>query len=365
MYIIYMETVAFVQTILRYVLHIQPLFISHDNVKISQFMNKNKDKLVWNAVPTLFDFPNPPPFLVGKGPPPNPKQPISTSGIYEIPEDFVNYKKYSIAGGDLCVKNGVVPHIFNYQLPRTLTHVKECQTNFTSSSDTELLHSPLSSNCVKDLVDKVTVKNSPGVEIQQYDTNADPEPTWLSLEVKTIKEESKDSPSSVFNHYDGCNEEINHENQDKDSLCNPLTPYCEIDLVDWSGTTIKKEPDAEIDQNSSEAASSSHWLSFEVKSIKQENEDSVNGVLKNCEAYPQEFDEHEDVDEAHEKSVIFSLVCHGKKNLELSEYVGEKLRSRSSKNNCLSYVSHDNVQTSSIHFLEISEFLIFVSNKLR
>lgn len=36
----------------------------------AQFMNPQKNKLIWNAIPTKFDVPNPPPQVASKRPPP-------------------------------------------------------------------------------------------------------------------------------------------------------------------------------------------------------------------------------------------------------------------------------------------------------
>ncbi|KAG1687032.1 Gastrula zinc finger protein XlCGF42.1 [Nymphon striatum] len=190
---------------------------------------------------------------------------------------------------------------------------------------------------------KAAVKNVPEVESisMHHDINAESEPTLPSFEIRTIKKEMEHSPSSVFNPYDDCNQESNHERRDKDSLCNSFTPYCEIDLVDWVGKTIKKEAGVEMEQSSSEAATSSDWLTYEVKTIKQENEDSVNGVLDNCDTYAREH-EHEDVDkdidEETYKNVMYSSmfdknVVDVKKN-----YVETKLGSRTQTND-LKYVN--------------------------
>ena len=39
----------------------------------SQFMNMLHNRLIWNAVPTRFDVPNPPPSVSCKRPPPKPQ----------------------------------------------------------------------------------------------------------------------------------------------------------------------------------------------------------------------------------------------------------------------------------------------------
>ncbi|KAG1664783.1 Zinc finger protein 271 [Nymphon striatum] len=105
----------------------------------------------------------------------------------------------------------------------------------------------------------------------------------------------------------------------------------EMDLVNWDGTTIKKEPSVEIEQISSEAATSSNLLSFEVKTIKQENEDSVNGVVYNCDAYPQVFEQEdvdEDIDEKTYKNVMYSSVFENNVDDVKENHIETKLGSR-------------------------------------
>ncbi|KAG1661715.1 Zinc finger protein 62 [Nymphon striatum] len=115
------------------------------------------------------------------------------------------------------------------------------------------------------------------------------------------------------------------------SLCIPLTSNCKMDFVDCGVTAIKNEPGVEIEQNSSEATSLSEWLSFEVKSIKQENEDPVNGVIDNCEAFPQKL-EHEDVDEDSDeetyKNVMYSSMFDKNVGDVKKNHIGTKFGSR-------------------------------------
>ncbi len=46
------------------------IFFCPGHFEQGQFMNENRNKLVWNAVPTLFSVPNPPPLVTPKRPPP-------------------------------------------------------------------------------------------------------------------------------------------------------------------------------------------------------------------------------------------------------------------------------------------------------
>ncbi|KAG1674495.1 hypothetical protein GQR58_015057 [Nymphon striatum] len=66
-------------------------------------------------------------------------------------------------------------------------------------------------------------------------------------------------------------------------------------LKQLSRTTIKNERGVEIEKNDN-VASSSPRLSFKMKTIKVENDDSLNDVINHCVSTPQEI-EHEDIDE--------------------------------------------------------------------
>ncbi|KAG1708474.1 putative transposase-like protein [Nymphon striatum] len=82
---------------------------------------------------------------------------------------------------------------------------------------------------------------------------------------------------------------------------------CDMDLVDWCRTTIKREPKVEI-EDYSEAASSPDWLSLEIKTIKEENENSAGGMIDLCDGSPQEIvAEHKVIDEGALTSSMWSL----------------------------------------------------------
>ncbi|KAG1651822.1 Zinc finger protein 26 [Nymphon striatum] len=82
-----------------------------------------------------------------------------------------------------------------------------------------------------------------------------------------------------------------------EDIYHPRNSNYNMDLVDLRRTTIKREPGVEI-ENYSESASSPDWLSVEIKTIKDENENSPSGVIDNCDGRsPQEIVEHEHIDE--------------------------------------------------------------------
>ncbi|KAG1668284.1 Protein spaetzle 4 [Nymphon striatum] len=128
---------------------------------------------------------------------------------------------------------------------------------------------------------KLTIQNNSMDEIQ-HDTNTttSPNPVWMSIDIKTIKEEKEESLCSVFDHFDGSNtEEINHEEQNK-----------ELGRI-----TVKKDPGIEIEQNYTDIEASPNWLSFEIKKIKEEIEDPPSGVIDIWDGSPHGF-EQENVD---------------------------------------------------------------------
>ncbi|KAG1652250.1 hypothetical protein GQR58_026426 [Nymphon striatum] len=128
---------------------------------------------------------------------------------------------------------------------------------------------------------KLTIQNNSMDEIQ-HDTNTttSPNPVWMSIDIKTIKEEKEESLCSVFDHFDGSNtEEINHEEQNK-----------ELGRI-----TVKKDPGIEIEQNYTDIEASPNWLSVEIKKIKEEIEDPPSGVIDIWDGSPHGF-EQENVD---------------------------------------------------------------------
>ncbi|KAG1697212.1 hypothetical protein GQR58_006051 [Nymphon striatum] len=152
--------------------------------------------------------------------------------------------------------------------------------------------------CEMDLMDVSRhVKNEPMMKIQHDDRNYDPLLTSLSFEVKTIKEEKEDSPSSLFEFCDSSTQKVNHEEQNKDSI------------------TIKKEPEIEIEEKYTEVASSPDWLSFEVKTIKEEKKDSLSSVMNLFDGNSNEI-EHEDVNEG---TFIIKML------INLTNFSGEEL----------------------------------------
>ncbi|KAG1652256.1 Krueppel 1 [Nymphon striatum] len=130
----------------------------------------------------------------------------------------------------------------------------------------------------KNQLDPVDVEKTK-VIANHNDTNTSPSPVWMSLDVKTIKEEKEEFPCSVLDHFDGSStEEINRKRQNKEH----------------GRITIKKE----IEQNYTDIASSPDWVSFEIKKIKEENEDPPSGVIDIRESTPHRF-EHEDDDKGY------------------------------------------------------------------
>ncbi|KAG1704775.1 hypothetical protein GQR58_003958 [Nymphon striatum] len=162
----------------------------------------------------------------------------------------------------------------------------------------DLLHHSSTFNCEMNVLDrdKTAIKkepiiNRPIVGIKNNHSSADTAPRQLSYEVKVIKEEKEYSPSSVFDPCDSSNEEVNHEEQE--DLLHPSSTFnCDMNLQDWDKTTIKKEPEIEIEQNYESAASSPDWMSLKMKKIKEENEDSPS---HHCKSSPSEI-KHEAAD---------------------------------------------------------------------
>ncbi|KAG1704767.1 hypothetical protein GQR58_003955 [Nymphon striatum] len=125
-------------------------------------------------------------------------------------------------------------------------------------------------------------------EIQNNDTNADPTPMWITFDMKPIKEEKEESPSSVLDPCHGSStQEINDDRQNED----------------WGKITIKKEPGFEIEQNYTEVAFSPERLSFEIEKIKEELVNPPSSVIDLWDGSYQEF-EHEDVDKGFNQEIL-------------------------------------------------------------
>ncbi|KAG1693345.1 Zinc finger protein 37A [Nymphon striatum] len=118
-----------------------------------------------------------------------------------------------------------------------------------------------------DLTDwsKITIKKEPEEIIQQSNyPYADPAPGWTSVEVSTIKGEKEDSPSSVLDHFVGNPQRIKEE---------------QLDIGSFSCKTAiktKSEVGDEVDQKSTYTIPGSDFITVEIKTIKEENEDSPN-----------------------------------------------------------------------------------------
>ncbi|KAG1663584.1 Zinc finger protein 26 [Nymphon striatum] len=86
---------------------------------------------------------------------------------------------------------------------------------------------------------------------------------------------------------------------------------CEMDLVKWSRTTIKKEPEFDIEQNNSIIDSPPFWHSVEIKNIKDENEDSLSSVYDDNAEYLQEKnckEQYEDLNQETSKNIMNSAL---------------------------------------------------------
>ncbi|KAG1681451.1 Zinc finger and BTB domain-containing protein 26 [Nymphon striatum] len=140
---------------------------------------------------------------------------------------------------------------------------------------------------------RTTIKNERGVEIEKNDNVASSSPR-LSFEMKTIKVENDNSLNDVINHCVSTPQEIEHEDIDEELLHNPSTTNYEMGFSRWGRTTIKKEPGIEIVEDNIEASSKPNWLSFEMNKSKEENEDSPNSVIDYSNGNPLEV-EHENV----------------------------------------------------------------------
>ena len=63
----------------------QNYYLCADHFEESQFMNVAipKSGLKWNALPTLFDVPHPPPKIEGKRQQPKPRQPLPSTSKHK------------------------------------------------------------------------------------------------------------------------------------------------------------------------------------------------------------------------------------------------------------------------------------------
>ncbi|KAG1664790.1 Double-strand-break repair protein rad21 [Nymphon striatum] len=131
---------------------------------------------------------------------------------------------------------------------------------------------------------KTAIKTEPGVEVDQNCTYTIPASDFITVEMKTIKEENEISPNCTFDYLDRTTEEIERSDRDK-----------EMDLVNWSRTAIKEEPGNEIKQSYTNVDPALDCHSLKMKN-QGGHEDSPSSACIHNDGKPQ-ITEHKDIDE--------------------------------------------------------------------
>ncbi|KAG1683109.1 Zinc finger protein 420 [Nymphon striatum] len=128
---------------------------------------------------------------------------------------------------------------------------------------------------------KTAIKTEPGVGADENPTYTIPKSDFLTVEIKTIKEENEVSPNCTFDYLDRKTDEIERSDRDKESFSSKIA--------------IKTEPGVEVDQNSTNSIPAYEFITVETKPIKEENEVSPNSTF-DCLARKTEEIERSDRD---------------------------------------------------------------------